>query len=88
MNNENDRMSREAFNALVDNVERQAEANVKSGQLIAEHSNPALKRLAVHDPDLARLLTQGIVERGKQSQLVLDHIRARREGKRCAKPPL
>jgi len=82
-----EKMSKEAFNAMLDNIELQAEANVKSGRLVAEHSNPALKRLATQDPVLAQLLAEGIIERGKQSQRVLDHILARREGKHCAKPP-
>ena len=76
-----EKMSKEAFTAMLVGIESQAEANVKSARLIAESSNSALKRLATQDPVLAQLLTDGILERGRQSQRVLDHIRTRREGK-------
>jgi hypothetical protein len=75
----NDKMTKEAFNAILDNIETQARANVKSGELIAAHSNRSLDRVASMDPELARLLRQGIADRAANSQRVLDHIRTRRE---------
>ena len=73
------KMSKEAFKAIVDNVESQAAANVKSAALVAANSNRSLDRLASVDPELASLLKQGIADRGANSQRVLDHIRTRRE---------
>ena len=74
-----EKMTKEAFAAIVGNVEAQAAANVKSAQLVADHSNRALDRIAAWDPELAALLKQGIASRGAASQRVLDHIRTRRE---------
>jgi hypothetical protein len=78
-----DKMTNEAFRAMLGNIILTAKNNVKSAQLVRDNSNRALDRLAAHDPGLAVLLKQGIEERGKNSQRILDYLNARLE---CKQP--
>ena len=74
-----DKMSKEAFMGLLRGVLATAATNVKTAELVAKNSNKALDRLAAWDPELVRLLKEGIADRGRHSQRVIDHIKARFE---------
>jgi hypothetical protein len=78
---DSDKMTSEAFRALVDQVESRARIIVRQADLVREHSNKALDRLAERDPGLVALLKRGIDERGRNSEAVLRYIESRRETK-------
>ena len=70
-------MDKETFQLALDNIEDQARVNIKGAESI--DVNPRLNAIAQRDPQLGKLLREGVAQRAKNSQAILDHIGSRRE---------